>query len=260
MKKTMILLSVLLALLTVTASAQIDKMRNELNDAMAEQQKGLLTLHFSDAQTGKPVPNATVDIQGIGSFRTGSMGTVRFPIPAKDGIYPARVHCKGYIPVDLSLDVVAGTIFHNRFSLSKSLPIGQLRIVLEWNKKPSDIDAHFVKKGGYHISYRNMTASSDGLAVLDRDDRDGYGPETITVKQVDKNAEYRFYVFDYSDRDHPRSDKLSRSGAIVRVYGNNKLLKTFEVPTDTEGDFWQVFSITHGQINAVNNVVKKLNF
>lgn len=260
MKTKTIFISILLVFLTLTATAQIDKMREKLNDAMIEMDKGLLTLRFSDAQTGNPVANAAVTITNIGNFKTDPLGIVRFPIPKSDGTYTVHVECKGYITVDFPIEIEAKTIFFNRFSLSKKMPIGQLRVVLDWSKRPADLDAHFVKSGDYHISYHNMTVSNDGIARLDRDDRDGYGPETITIKNIDNNGNYRFYVHDYSNRNHPNADRLSNSMANVKVYGNNKLLKTFEVPTDTEGDFWQVFTITHGHINAVNNVVKKLNF
>ena len=260
MKLKTVFIALMVVLLNLSATAQIDKMREKLNDAIVEQQEGLLTLRFFDAQTGNPVDKVTATLENIGTFHSNALGVVRFPVPEKDGTVVVHVTCKGYITTDFSIEILAHTIFYNRFSLSKKMPIGQLRIVLEWGKRPADIDAHFVKAGDYHISYRNMTVSKDGIARLDRDDRDGYGPETITVKSIDDHANYRFYVHDYSNRNHPNAGKLSKSKANIKVYGNDKLLKTFQIPEDTEGDFWQVFTITNGQISAVNNVVKKLNF
>lgn len=244
--------------INLSVVAQIDKMREKLDDAMVELDDGLLTLRFNDAETGKPVSNAEVKITSVGTFTSDALGRVRFPVPEKDGTYAVHVDCEGYIVVDFPIEVIAQTIFYNRFSLSKKMPIGQLRVVLEWDEKPKDIDAHLIKDGDYHISYRNMMVSSDGVARLDRDDRDSYGPETITVKNIDDSDSYSYYVHNYSNRDKPNSDNLSNSKANVKVYGDNKLLETFNIPMDTKGTYWQVFTITDGQINRVNVVRNKV--
>jgi adhesin/invasin len=91
---------------------------------------------------------------------------------------------------DLKFEVMAGSIFQKRFSISPALDIRFLRVVLDWGAEPLDLDAHFVKDGAYHISYRNMKSLADESAALDRDARNGYGPETITVKEISKNASY----------------------------------------------------------------------
>ena len=258
MKTYSILISVLFFIFNLSATAQIDKMREKMDDAMVEAEEGLLTLRFSDAETGNPVSQASVDIAGIGKYTSDGLGIVRFPIPEKDGTYAVHVEREGYITVDFPVQIVAQTIFYNRFSLSKKMPVGQLRIVLEWDKKPADLDAHFEKEGSYHISFRDMTASADGVARLDRDDRDGYGPETITVKHIDDRGSYRFLVHDYSNKNHPATTKLSDSKASVKVYGDDKLLHTFKITPDTEGVFWQVFTIENGQINPVNTISKTI--
>lgn len=251
-------LAVAIAFMSVSVSAQIDKMRDQLDDAMTENEKGLLTLRFSDAESDDPVKDARVSITDIGNYTTDGLGLVRFPVPKNDGIYAVHVVKEGYITVDFPLEIVAQTIFYNRFSLSKKMPIGQLRVVLEWDKKPDDLDAHLEKNGDYHISYRNMMVSADGIARLDRDDRDGFGPETITVKNIDDRDTYRFYVHDYTNNDKTGSDRLSDSKASVKVYGDDKLLQTFRIPIDTDGIYWQVFTITNGQINPINTVTQKL--
>ena len=241
-----------------SVSAQIDKMREKLNDVMIENDEGLLSLRFFDAETGDPVGHATVKITDIGEFTTDGLGMIRFPIPEKDGIYAVYVECDNYISVDFPIEIVVQTIFYNRFSLSKKMPLGHIRIVLEWDKRPSDLDAHFEKEGNYHISYRNTVVSDDNTARLDRDDRDGYGPETITLKNIDERNTYRFYVHNYSNKDRSKSKKLSRSKATIKVYGDDKLLEFFQIPVNTEGIYWQVFSISNGHINRINNIRGKL--
>jgi hypothetical protein len=258
MKTKSILGACMFMLISLSLSAQIDKMRDQLDDAMAENEKGLLTLRFSDAETDDPVKEARVSITDIGIYTTDGLGIVRFPVPKNDGTYAVHVEKEGYISVDFPLEIVAQTIFYNRFSLSKKMPIGQLRVVLEWDKKPDDLDAHLEKNDDYHISYRNMMVSADGIARLDRDDRDGFGPETITVKNINVRDSYRFYVHDYTNKDKSDSERLSNSKASVKVYGDNKLLHNFQIPMAANGVYWQVFTITNGQINPINNVTQKL--
>ncbi len=258
MKTKIILTTILIITTFFGAFSQIEKMREKMDDALIEIDEGLLTLRLHDAETGDPVGAAEVVITGIGTFKSDMLGKARFPLPPKDGTYAVHVECKDYITVDFPIEIVANTIFYNRFSLSKEMPIGQLRVVLEWDKKPTDLDVHFVKDGDYHISYRNLKVSDDGNAKLDRDDRDGYGPETITVKNIDERDSYNFYVHNYSNKDKTRSTYLANSKANVKVYGDNKLLETFQIPISSEGVYWEVFTITDGQINRVNVVRKEL--
>ncbi|MCK9450418.1 MAG: hypothetical protein M0Q90_01900 [Bacteroidales bacterium] len=258
MKTKSYFLTLLMAFSFQLATAQIDKMREKLDDATIEAESGLLSLRFNDAETGEPVGDAKATIADRGTFTSDGLGIIRFPIPEKDGTYAVHVERDNYITVDFPIEIVAQTIFYNRFSLSKKMPIGQLRIVLEWDKKPDDLDAHLEKDGDYHISYRNRLVSADKVASLDRDDLKGFGPETITVKHIDDRSSYRYYVHNYSNREKASSHKLSNSKASVKVYGDNKLLEIFQIPVDTEGTYWQVFSVTNGQINRINVVSRTL--
>jgi uncharacterized protein YfaP (DUF2135 family) len=134
------------------------------------------------------------------------------------------------------------------------MPDKDFRMVLDWGEQPSDLDLHFEKTGGYHISYRNTRTASDGAAVLDRDDTSGYGPETITVAKADQRSEYSLYVIDYSNRNSSSSSALSRSGAAIRIYSQNRLLNSFSVPANASGTKWNVFKITNNQIVPVNTI------
>ncbi len=234
------------------SNAQIDKMRDQLDDADAEIE-GELTLRFFNALDGSAVAGAAIDVPGLQIFTTDLEGKVRFET-INDGVYPFRFEKEGYISENNKFEVIAGTIFWNRFTVSPNIEMGSIRIVLDWDKKPKDLDAHFVKEGGYHISYHNMKASDDGSARLDRDDQNGYGPETITVKDIDEKSEYTFYIKDYSNRNDKNSNALSKSKAMVKVYSEGELVNIWQLGEKQKGNAWVVFNIQKGQITPTDKV------
>lgn len=153
---------------------------------------------------------------------------------------------------------MAGTIFFNRFSISPTIDPKFIRVVVDWDQTPRDLDAHLVKKDDYHISFRTKQTSSDGNAMLDRDATNGFGPETITAKEISKQSIYEYYIHDYSNQGKESSRGLSKSKSSVKVYGDGKLLKVFYIPKDVEGTYWDVFKIIDGKIVEVNELRKKL--
>jgi hypothetical protein len=233
--------------------AQYEKMLDLLDDSEQELVNGKLVLRLFNAETGSPVPDASVNIEGIGEFTSDIQGRILFD-PPQDMKYAFRFSKQGYISCDYGFEVIAGTIFYNRFSVSPVIDFGALRVVLEWDRKPNDLDLHIIKEGDYHISYQNMHNSTDGTAKLDRDDRDAFGPETITITNIDEKAAYTCYVKNFSDKDSPRNEALSKSKAIIRVYGNNKLLNTWQITPDQKGTSWKAFMISNGKIQPVNEV------
>jgi hypothetical protein len=98
-----------------------------------------------------------------------------------------------------------------------------------------------------------MRSAADGTVTLDRDDRDGYGPETITVAEVESAGVYDLYIVDYTNRQSPGSEQLSRSGAVLRVYLEDHLAHTFPVPSGA-GVRWNVFRIERNRIQPVNTL------
>lgn len=230
---------------------KMDKMENVMEDVFNEIDNNIMTIRFYDAITGNPVEGANVKIENVGEYETDMEGRVMFPKQA-DGYLRAIFSKNGYIKALFKIDVVAETIFKNRFTVSPIMDIKQFRVVLDWEQKPADLDAHFLKTNAYHISFRDTRVLADGTGKLDRDDMDGYGPETITVQSLDQDAEYSYYVYNYSDHKRPQHPSLAQSKATVRVYGNNKLIRTFQVPTTLDGKIWQVFTVRNGQVEAAD--------
>ena len=244
---------------------------DDAQDAM----EGRIPMRFFDAVNREPIPGATVEIPTAGSFVTNNQGKIVFPkIP--DGSYTLTFRKSGYITTPIEFRVRLGQVLFNWYNISKEIPIPprppvpatvsapppdtNYRIILEWGEKPNDLDLHFVKESGsnkYHISYMDMRTADDGNAVLDRDDRTGYGPETITIGKTEQTAAYTCYVHDYTNRSSTESTVMAQNGATVRVYSNNRLINTFRIPENAKGTKWNVFKIERGVVVPVNAVTAK---
>ena len=237
----------------MTLTAQYEKMLETMEDEEELLENGKLVLRFINAENGAPVEEGTVVIDKIGIYTTDMLGKVFIEVP-KDGTYALKFSKEGFITATYPFEIVAGTIFYNRFSVSPVIEMGAIRVVLDWGKSPNDLDAHMIKEGDYHISYQKMHNSKDGSATLDRDDLKKFGPETITVRDIDEGATYTYYVKNFSDKKSPRSKALSKSKAAVRVYGENQLMKTYTITPNQKGTTWMVFTIEGGKIKDVNEV------
>lgn len=252
MKKNLIVF-ICMMIFPLLSFAQYDKMLDELEDAEQETLNGKLVLRFFNAETGAAVDGATISVERVGAYISNLQGMALMDT-VPDGNYIFRFTKEGFIPAVYEFEVSAGTIFYNRFSVCPVVEFGALRVVMEWAKRPSDLDAHLIKEGDYHVSYRDKLQTNDGSAKLDHDDQDGFGPETITIKNIDNNAVYTYFIKDYTNQRSSRSNDLSKSKAIVRIYGNNQLLNTFKIPKDQKGTTWMVFEIKNGKVNPLNTV------
>lgn len=247
------LIIIMLCIIPLITFGQYEKMLETMENEMETLESGKLVIRLINAETGGPVDSATVTIDGIGKFTSDGRGRVLIN-PAEDKTYSMNFSRRGFISATYSLEIVAGTIFNNHFSVSPVMEFGALRVVLDWGKNPADLDVHLVKEGDYHISYQNMKLSVDGTARLDRDDRQGFGPETITVKQIDNKAVYTVYVKNYTNARSPKSKALSKSTARLLVYRDNKLINTYNVPMDKRGTAWRVFTIEKGKVVDQNQI------
>jgi len=214
---------------------------------------GFFSLWFTDADTGKPIKGASVTIEKNDSIETNADGLAIFPA-LEDGKYTFLFEKKGYVTTKDKFEVLLGSIFFNKYSIPLIKKIDHIKIILDWSATPPDLDAHLVKENEYHISYRNMITSADKTAWLDRDALTGYGPETITVTQVDKITVYRYFVHNYTNRNAVNDSRLSQSKATVRVYINNRFHASYQIKAGNIGTTWNVFNIVNGEIKLINNL------
>ncbi len=211
-----------------------------------------------NAIDGKPVPQADILLTGgdepFPPRQTDADGFAFFPVEI--GSYQLNISKPGFIgtayPVRMGFD--ENPI---EYVVALSPEVKEYRIVLTWGSRPPDLDAHLSGPnpdgGNFHIWYRNRILIG-GRDFLDRDDTNGYGPETITIYKP-AAGEYLYAVHDYSNKHSASSQALSRSGAMVQVYAENRLLSTFSIPPGMPGTLWKVFNIDRtGKLIPINTV------
>lgn len=246
----------IIATLLFLSTAAFSQITTKSDDVFEELETGNLTLRFYNAVNGTPIAGGSVVIESVGELVTDEEGKVIFAPPVENGLLQVVFRADRYIPSEFPIEIMAGTLFFNRVSISPLMDIKFVRIVVDWDKEPRDLDAHFVKNGtnGYHISFRNMKVLADGSGMLDIDAMQGYGPETITVNSVSTQSTYEYSVVDYTNQNNRNSKGLSDSKATVKVYGDGRLLKVIQVPRKKEGNVWKVFKIEQGQVREINQL------
>ncbi len=99
----------------------------------------------------------------------------------------------------------------------------EVRIVLTWDYWPKDLDSHLFTPYDsasqdltYHIGFGNKTDAV--FNKLNVDNVDGYGPEIMTINQLN-NGQYKYYVTDYTNclDGNPQSTDMSYSNEKVML-------------------------------------------
>jgi uncharacterized protein YfaP (DUF2135 family) len=213
----------------------------------------------TDATNAQPIAGATVTaiLNGaiVGTATTASDGTYTLSnLPT--GAYTLEAHGSTYsITRRENVQVVAGQTTIVNFSLSLLLATGQLRLVLTWGEVPGDLDAHLwlPLQTPYHLYFfRKGAADICPFAVLDRDDLNAFGPETITIAQRLEGT----YIYAVHRSIFGSQASLAGSGALVQVFDSTGLIASVTVPAEGTGDWWNVLTIdgATGAITIVNAI------
>jgi hypothetical protein len=222
---------------------------------------GALFVDVRNALTGGLLQGAAVTVRRganalpgdlvAGTAVTGSTGLAVFPsLPA--GAYTLSVAAPGMIPAQVpGVGVVADTVTRRAVALSPVLSAGQTRIILTWAPAPNDLDAHLVGPDGgggtFHVYSRNPFTPDSATADvrLDVDATEGFGPETITIREQFSGT-YCFSVENLSGEV-----PLAVSGAKVRVFRGSEEVAAFSAP-GTTASVWNVFRMSGDVITSVN--------
>lgn len=229
--------------------------------------KYMCTLNFYDALNKadnnidmKPLYGVYIEIRSGANNKAGdtiyegyaddSYLSLELPV----GMYTVSISADNYINSYYSLFVSGETDNNLSIYVTPQLGDDEYRIILTWNDTPYDLDSHLfapvddISTEDYHICYYHMQ-DKDGNTVLDVDDTNSFGPETVTIHHI-KRGQYKYYVADYTNcsRNIETSTDMSNSMATVRVYGSDGLINTFYVPVNKAGVIWEVFEIRDGNI------------
>lgn len=191
-------------------------------------------------KNGATSSTGTTDAQGVTTLNTEFADTADSLIIVKKPGFSnlvAKCPCKGMTyalsPVMTNLD--------------------GLRVVLNWGATPSDLDSH-VAFPDNHIYWESKGDSGTINANLDIDHVDGFGPETITISKKHAGEFYVYAVHDFTNKDNPNSNSLSKSNAKVLVYIGQSLVRSYYVPKQA-GNLWTVFRITpQGEFQDINTM------
>jgi adhesin/invasin len=184
---------------------------------------------------------------------------------------------ENYANLVLGKQVLAETTNILNFALSvDDLEDGQYRFVVTWDADPKDLDAHlwtpYPVDGRPHVYQENKgncTPPEDPgdppltKACLDKDNRNGYGPETITILENESGMYYyavqRYEPGCWDDVNQvpiPCPTPLEGSGAKVQVYDYNGLRQDAYFPVPTSGNasyfYWFVFELEVGPLGEVS--------
>lgn len=166
-----------------------------------------------------------------------------------------------YITTYFNIKILGGCMISDQNGVvSPAMDSGQLRIVLTWGQLPRDLDSHMsciVSAEMGHVYYDNKTFYCEKklLCNLDVDDVNGYGPETITLRD-DMTGSFKYYVYNYSN-----DACMEGCGAVVRVYlgGMAHPAYTVHVPYG-DGRYWTVFNYNSStkRFQVINEIASQI--
>ena len=189
--------------------------------------------------------NRTGEILGTGT------ASQKYAMTLEPGNYTLEFSADGYVTSYINVVVISDATTNANVTLSPKAVDGlegELRIVLTWGETPRDLDSHLFGPtvdgtGRFHVNFSSKKYSENGLvyADLDLDDVSSYGPETVTVYNMNETGTYSYYVHDYTNKYEDESTALSNSGAKVSVYVGNELYGVYNIPRGVGGTVWHIF-------------------
>ena len=233
----------------------------------------LLHGDVNDAVTGYDVEKYTLEFHNgfdnadnmffteANVFEEGS-----FNVSLTEGYYTAVIKADGYIKYTENITVKNG-MMGKSFSIMPDWPEGAFHVVLTWGAYPEDLDAHvkgLLKNGKvFHVYYNNAIAKegSKYICELDKDCKEGFGPETITFTDTSTNTFY-YYVNKYT-----ASGIFDMANANISVYKGGHLVASYKYPKSLAGQstpgsvntYWNVFAIKGDNLVPRNTLTSTPN-
>jgi len=205
---------------------------------------------LKNARNGAYLSGVRVSIVGssISASATWGFFTLRNVPP---GTVKLRYEKSGYISTEQTISV-NGNIYSGgvaSISMSPAMAPDQWRAVVEWGRRPSDLDTH-VRWGWSRVFWARRYVNSLGMrGRLEQDKTAGYGPETVYLSGVGNcrwgsyYCDVKYYIYDYT-----RSGSMLRNGVKVTLYNGNRVAGSWKISecasrVTSRGNWWPVFTI-----------------
>lgn len=191
----------------------------------------------SGMQSGASVFEYTTDISGT------------YKVELKEGNYCVQLSKPGYIDRYEDVSVMRNVDRTGVDFVISTKVDGEIRIVLEWESQPADLDAHLTghtdSGSSVNVNFVNKESrdsAGNTIAELDVDDRNGNGPETITIHEV--NGRYEYYIEDYES-----TGTMANTNVKVTVYLPDNSTQTRTISSSLGStNVWNVCTIDHGSV------------
>lgn len=226
---------------------------------------GQISGDILNAVTGHLEANVTVEVRDGINNREGAAVLVltadqdgHYAFDGAPGYYTFIAKKQGFIDKVFSTSLQSGANPDlSDVAISPMLQADQIRVVLRWGSAPSDLDSHMTLSttAGQlaHVDYNTQIYKEENMSmILDVDDQNGEGPETITLTKA-RTGTYSYSVHDYSNKELTSSNKLAASMATVEVYVGNSPAKVFHVPNQA-GTLWKVFEYDGVTVRPINTM------
>jgi hypothetical protein len=172
-----------------------------------------------------------------------------------DGLRHVSASREEYYSLTEDVKIRPNEISRQDFALTPLAEITDvfMRVLLTWSETESwppdgirnDLDAHLWLEAPDPPTHIDFTERGDCTtfpdACLEVDYQQGYGPETLAIRQL-QNTVYYYGVLNYY-AGYPGVPDITESQAKVRVYQEGGVFMEFSVPAVGEGDFWYVFQL-----------------
>lgn len=106
---------------------------------------------------------------------------------------------------------------------------------IRWDKANTDVDLHAYDSLGNHAYWNDMTGIPGGY--LDRDDRDGFGPEIYRQVSYEGADYYTIHVHYYSDEGN------GPTNVTIEIFDHEDRLIMSDAKWMYDDDWWDVYTI-----------------
>ena len=174
------------------------------------------------------------------------------------GIRQMTASLTGYYPVVKDVVIVGGDTVDLNYALSPYITGGniELRAVLTWDSTThwppeqveNDLDAHLWLTAilPIHVYFDNKgDCTTYPNACLETDFRQGFGPETVAVRQFEPDTVYYYGILNYN-QGASGVPLIVDTGAHLEIYDETGVVAAYDV-TDAQGDgnFWYLFTYSY---------------